>query len=484
MVTDYDCWHAEHAAVTVADIIQNLNANAANAAQVVRGAVRNLRLEARTCGCSHAAGTRADHRSEDRARGDAPQVGVAGWKVSRPLNSRARCSTTAWPAASPTRRPSPNSPASLWIPNEAIALSASRALLGTLVEGLADRFEPALCAAYAHLFAPVITRALPGLDGAVLTARYESVRRVRPPAFEPAEVFVLSRVTLGADIAVTSILMDGARQRFPKARLWFAGPRKAWELFEGAGARWSFLDVPYGRTGLLRDRLAPFDALREALDRPGVLLLDPDSRLTQLGLLPVCPASAHHLFESRGYGGETAATLPELARCWVRETLGVERAEPWFHPRYDHALPGRAVATVSFGIGENPAKRVPDPFEEEDPAFPGGIGLAGGARYRRAQVRRRTGVCGPRSRDSAPRARTSHYTKAHSRPLRRSSLHRSFTSATILPANMPRPPSTCRWCRSSADSPVNACSSVGARMVWGQSASSPCATKAWRSYCG
>ena len=253
--------------------------------------------------------------------------------------------------------------------DEATALSASRALLGTLVEGLADRFEPALCAAYAHLFAPVITRALPGLDGAALTARYESVRRVRPPAFEPAEVFVLSRVTLGADIAVTSILMDGARQRFPEARLWFAGPRKAWELFEGANARWSFLDVPYGRTGLLRDRLAPFDALREALDRPGVLLLDPDSRLTQLGLLPVCPAGAHHLFESRGYGGETAATLPELARGWVRETLGVERAEPWFHPKYDHALPGRAVATVSFGIGENPAKRVPDPFEEETLRF-------------------------------------------------------------------------------------------------------------------
>ena len=253
--------------------------------------------------------------------------------------------------------------------DEATALSASRALLGTLVEGLADRFEPALCEAYAHLFAPVITWALPGLDGAALTARYESVRRVRPPAFEPAEVFVLSRVTLGADIAVTSILMDGARQRFPEARLWFAGPRKAWELFEGANARWSFLDVPYGRTGLLRDRLAPFDALREALDRPGVLLLDPDSRLTQLGLLPVCPAGAHHLFESRGYGGETAATLPELARGWVRETLGVERAEPWFHPKYDHALPGRAVATVSFGIGENPAKRVPDPFEEETLRF-------------------------------------------------------------------------------------------------------------------
>ena len=109
------------------------------------------------------------------------------------------------------------------------------------------------------------------------------------------------------------------------------------------------------------------------MDRPGVLVLDPDSRLTQLGLLPVCQAGAHHLFESRAYGGAfesrgygaSGATLPALAREWVRETLSVERAEPWFHPRFDHALPGRAVATVSFGIGENPGKRVPDPFEEQ-----------------------------------------------------------------------------------------------------------------------
>jgi len=249
--------------------------------------------------------------------------------------------------------------------DEAVALPASRALFGTLVEGLADRFEPALCDAYARLFAPVIARALPGLESSALTARYEAVRRVRPPAFEPAEVFVLSRVTLGADIAVASILMDAARQRFPRARLWFAGPRKAWELFEGAAGQWSFLEAPYGRSGMLRDRLAVFETLELALDRPGVLVLDPDSRLTQLGLLPVCAAGAHHLFESRGYGGDSPATLPALARQWVHETLGVERAEPWFHPKHDHALPGRAVATVSFGIGANPAKRVPDPFEEQ-----------------------------------------------------------------------------------------------------------------------
>ena len=251
--------------------------------------------------------------------------------------------------------------------DEAVALIASRSLFGTLVEGLADRFEPALCDAYANLFSRVAAQAVPGLDSAVLETRYQEVRRVRPPAFEPADVYVRSRVTLGADIAVTSILMDAARQRFPTARLWFAGPRKAWELFEGSS--WSFLEVPYGRTALLRDRLGAFEPLRQALDRPGVLLLDPDSRLTQLGVLPVCAATAHHLFESRGFGGESGATLPALAREWVRRTLAIEGAEPWFHPRLSHALPGERVAAVSFGIGENPAKRVDDPFEEQTLRF-------------------------------------------------------------------------------------------------------------------
>jgi 5'-methylthioadenosine phosphorylase len=42
MVTDYDCWHPEHDAVTVADIIRNLTLNAEHAQQVLRHAVRAL----------------------------------------------------------------------------------------------------------------------------------------------------------------------------------------------------------------------------------------------------------------------------------------------------------------------------------------------------------------------------------------------------------------------------------------------------------
>src|SRR5580658_9630948 len=42
MVTDYDCWHADHDAVTVSDIIANLVKNAENACRVVAEAVAEM----------------------------------------------------------------------------------------------------------------------------------------------------------------------------------------------------------------------------------------------------------------------------------------------------------------------------------------------------------------------------------------------------------------------------------------------------------
>ncbi|MEP6535978.1 MAG: S-methyl-5'-thioadenosine phosphorylase [Bryobacteraceae bacterium] len=53
MVTDYDCWHPHHDAVTVTDIIANLVKNAGNAAKVVAAAVANMPA-ARTCKCGSA----------------------------------------------------------------------------------------------------------------------------------------------------------------------------------------------------------------------------------------------------------------------------------------------------------------------------------------------------------------------------------------------------------------------------------------------
>ena len=53
MVTDYDCWHADHDAVTVADIIANLTQNAENAARLVKAAIAAMPVE-RSCTCGSA----------------------------------------------------------------------------------------------------------------------------------------------------------------------------------------------------------------------------------------------------------------------------------------------------------------------------------------------------------------------------------------------------------------------------------------------
>jgi 5'-methylthioadenosine phosphorylase len=53
MVTDYDCWHPHHAAVTVSEIIDNLTKNAENAVKVVRDVVARMPAE-RACKCGSA----------------------------------------------------------------------------------------------------------------------------------------------------------------------------------------------------------------------------------------------------------------------------------------------------------------------------------------------------------------------------------------------------------------------------------------------
>jgi 5'-methylthioadenosine phosphorylase len=54
MVTDYDCWHESHDAVTVDQIVAVLHKNADNAAKVVKAAVAALPRE-RKCACASAA---------------------------------------------------------------------------------------------------------------------------------------------------------------------------------------------------------------------------------------------------------------------------------------------------------------------------------------------------------------------------------------------------------------------------------------------
>ena len=74
MVTDYDCWHPEHDAVTVNDIIANLVKNAENACKVVAEAVAEM-PDARVLQVRVGAGARHPHRPHHRC----PQPPNRSW---------------------------------------------------------------------------------------------------------------------------------------------------------------------------------------------------------------------------------------------------------------------------------------------------------------------------------------------------------------------------------------------------------------------
>ena len=242
------------------------------------------------------------------------------------------------------------------------ARAATRALFSVVIERLGDLFEPSLCEVYARLFSHVIARALPDYDSAELMLRYRRVRQVRRfVGGEIRRVFVLSRVTLGADIAVTSVALNAAKARFPDAEICLVGPAKNAEMF-AADSRITPIPIVYGRSSLLRDRLAAALELHTIVDEPGTLVIDPDSRLTQLGLIPICDDSRYFFFESRAFGGELDTPLPELTSEWLSEVFDLERTRPYLAP-----LPQPRIAdvTVSFGVGENADKRLPGDFEYE-----------------------------------------------------------------------------------------------------------------------
>ncbi len=231
-------------------------------------------------------------------------------------------------------------------------------MFSVVAEGLSDRFEPRLSEPYAKIFAEVIASVAPTFRAADLVERYRRVRAPRRCDCDPRVIYVLSRVTLGADIAITSVVLDGVKRRFPSARVLFAGPAKNWELFS-ADSRIEHLPVAYGRGGALRDRLS----ICPALDEPHSIVIDPDSRITQLGLVPVCDEDRYWFFESRAAGGDGSETLGSLARRWMAETFDAPDAQAYIAPRERPEESARIA--VSLGVGGNAAKLVPPPFEEK-----------------------------------------------------------------------------------------------------------------------
>lgn len=255
-------------------------------------------------------------------------------------------------------------------PSREAAARAAKLLIGRVVEDLCDRFDPQLVDCYVRLFSKAIAACQPLWSAGFLERRYQQIRAgVPPPAsLEVREVFVLSRITLGADIAITSVFLDAAAKRWPDARIWLVGPAKNHELFAGRVAHWP---LSYPRGAPLAERIQLAEELGGLCEDHHALLIDPDSRISQLGLLPIASASRTLFFESRSAEYESSRTLSGIASSFCFLRLGVPDAASFL------ALPEPLLAeaetlrreesadpiALSLGVGGNLAKRVDTDFE-------------------------------------------------------------------------------------------------------------------------
>ncbi|MGH9755512.1 MAG: glycosyltransferase family 9 protein [Blastocatellia bacterium] len=301
--------------------------------------------------------------------------------------------------------------------NREIARAGVQILFPALIERLNDSFDPAACELYDRIFAQAIDfyRRLPqakdfdeALRGFGLTnesdllARKLAIRNpqsaIRNPQSTIRKVLLLSRVTIGADVAVTSVIIAKLSALLPRAEFVMLGSTKLRELFGGA-PRVRIREIKYERGGDVLSRLRSWIAVVEAvneetrgLSADEFLLIDPDSRLTQLGLLPlVKDERAYLFFESRSYKGQTTAvernpqsatrnpqSIGSLTSCWANEVFGLTgEAFPYVALPAEHRNFGclvieklrRAgasrVTVVSLGVGGNQRKRVSEEFEIE-----------------------------------------------------------------------------------------------------------------------
>lgn len=200
------------------------------------------------------------------------------------------------------------------------------------------------------------------------------------------KVFVLSRVTIGADVAITSIIIERSKKIFPNARIFFLANKKNYELF-GNDKNIKILPLDYQRKGGLITRLESWlEALKHVEDetkdiKPSeYVIIDSNSRITQLGLLPlVFYDVGYYLFEPLAHTDEEKRKLGEDVNEWLTKIFGKDDVDDITYPtlsipdEYNKSANDlfkklsnkNIIVTVNFGVGGNNDKRISDDFEFE-----------------------------------------------------------------------------------------------------------------------
>ena len=289
--------------------------------------------------------------------------------------------------------------------DESVAKSGIDATFKAIIEPLNDSFDAADRDVYYEIFSYVIQliRELPEavyIDETLKTfglfTQQDLLDRVRdlilPGKVGSAQrhnvkkVFVLSRVTIGADVAITSIIIERSKKLFPSARICFLANSKNYELF-GGEENIKIIPMDYQRRGGLISRLESWLHALESINSetedmgPGeYAIIDSNSRVTQLGLLPLVKKdTGYYLFEPLAHADEEMRKLGEDVNEWLNKVFE-GTIEDFAYPllsvpaRYNEAAKKfyqklveykEFVVTVNFGVGGNDDKRVSDEFEFE-----------------------------------------------------------------------------------------------------------------------
>jgi ADP-heptose:LPS heptosyltransferase len=196
------------------------------------------------------------------------------------------------------------------------------------------------------------------------------------------KILVLSRVTVGADVAITSIMVHRLARSFPQAEIIVYGPSHLPEIFYGL-PRVHWAKFHYQRDGGLIGRLTSYTYLYqqlkmewEGLHDGQTLLFDPDSRLSQLALFPLLADRYTRHFPSRNDQQDNSSRLSQLTNRWLNQVLGEQiNILPQISIRPAHLdnikrffaqFPlGCKKIVINLGVGNDFRKRLPDPFEEK-----------------------------------------------------------------------------------------------------------------------
>jgi ADP-heptose:LPS heptosyltransferase len=278
---------------------------------------------------------------------------------------------------------------------------ASSALFEIVVEKLCDDFEDLPVEVYSRVMCQVISYCRTVPAGKSLDARLtdfgvvspeELLRRAvathtrqyrRDRTKPPRRIVLMSRVTIGADVAILSVMIQRLRRLFPEADLVVVGNRKLDELF-GGNPDVRIRELSYARRGGLFERFASWHATLDILGQEladgeqDTLVIDPDSRISQLGVLPMMHADNYLFFNTRDHVlTANGHCMAEWTNEWINGVFGVpDFAYPtiWVPPatmtaaktKIDalRAAGARRIVAMNLGVGQNPRKRVGLEFEK------------------------------------------------------------------------------------------------------------------------